>query len=123
VFDELLFTITFQPNDSVHRQFVSVLLKQHKLLRTKTESCVIYSDISCLFIRISSICEMFLVRRDSAVDQGLLRSTWTIPAGKETIMSPVIFSLHLNNQQHSITFSVSLMLIKTLSTDCELTGF
>jgi len=67
----------------------------------KHEDHVTDSDISCLFMRISSMWEMFLMCIDSAVDQGLLRSTCTIAAGKDTTMSPVIFSLHLKSNDNS----------------------
>jgi len=48
---------------------------------------------------------------ESAVDHGLLRSAWITPAGKDTIMSPVIFSRQLDAQQHG---TVSIMLNLTL---------
>jgi len=79
---------------------IKLLLRQ-KIKRLKRELSAIYSDISCLFIRISSTCDASLTCSESAVDHGLLRSVWIIPDGKDTIISPVIFSRQLESQQHN----------------------
>lgn len=56
-----------------------------------------YTLISCLFGKIFSRFWTFLMRKQSLAGFGLLASTLTIPAGKDSIMSPEIFTWHLDS--------------------------
>ena len=82
-----------------------------------TEVCT-YSIISCLLTRICCNEVVFLMQNERTAGDGLSMISRTMPAGKDTTMSPVNLTRHLQVNQVSAKVLLIITLLSILRMHC-----
>ena len=82
-------------------------------MNENTEACT-YSIISCLLTRICCNEVVFLMQNERTAGDGLSMISRTMPAGKDTTMSPVNLTRHLQVTQVNVKFLLIVTLLDVI---------